>query len=228
MSETVIPTDSIPEEAHVTSSEGKSADESQLSLEKLNEFLGRDYRDVDTALKSVKETYDFIGKRDDLRQSLEKVMEAKGWDEKTALNNLQNLMSTQEEVTPAPQGQDNNEVSELKKQLAMKDAQYAEDRFFDKNPQYENIKNIIKPLKQSGEFKDLSWDEFKDTDVVKTTFEAFSTANEAQSKKSVVESNPRLGAASDKLTNARVALEAGDSQTARASAVAAVTELIAE
>jgi hypothetical protein len=231
MSEEVIPQGTVADGAHVTPPEGEGADESRISLEDLNNTLGRDYKDVDTALKSVKETYTFIGKRDDLRQGLEQVMEATGQDEQTVLDNLQKFMSNQEpQVEPqAAQPEANPEIESLKQQLSQKDAQYAEDRFFDKNADYESVRNIIKPLKGSSEeFQNMSWDEFKETDVVKNVFETYATANEAQSKKSVVESNPRLGAASDKMNNARQALEQNNEAEAKAQAVSAVTDLLEE
>lgn len=229
MSENVIPQESVPDAPHVSAPEGEGADTSRISLEELNETLGRDYKDVETALKSVKETYTFIGKRDELRQNLEQVMETTGQDESTVLNNLQKLMS-QSEVPAEPQAQPqpSDEISSLKEQLALKDAQYAEDRFFDKNPDFETIKGIIKPLKNTSDFKDMSWDEFRDTDTVKGVFETYSVANEAQSKKSVVESNPRLGAAVDKLSQARQAQTEGNDMVAKESAVGAVVDMLSE
>lgn len=51
----------------VVASDGKGAVGSvpaeALSLEQLNTFLGKDFKDKDTALKSIKETFTFLGKR---------------------------------------------------------------------------------------------------------------------------------------------------------------------
>lgn len=225
MSEEVIPRESLPDEPHVSSTDGEGADDSRITLESLNETLGKDYKDVDTALKSVKETYSFIGKRDDLRQSLEKVMEATGQDEQTILNNLQSLMSQPDEAkVEAPAEPANN----FDPDSVIPKSQYLEDRFFDKNPDYEAIKGIIKPLKNTSEYQNMTWDEFKETDTVKNVFETYSVANEAQSKKSVVESNPRLGAAADKMSQARQAMNEGNQMAAKESAVSAVTDLLTE
>lgn len=218
----VITQETVPVAPLESAPEGEGAD-SQISLEKLNEFLGKDYKDVDTALKSVKDTFSFVGKRDELRETLEGVMKATGSDEQTVLEKLQSMSQTQE---TNPESVD--QVAELQKQMLAERQQYSEDRFFDKNPDFEGIKNIIKPLKGTAEFSAMSWDEFKDTDTVKAVFETYSTAQEAQSKKSVVESNPRIGAASDKMSNARQALESGDMANARDSAIGAVVDLIAE
>lgn len=220
----VNPQETVPEVPLESTPEGASDDESQIQLEKLNEILGRDYKDVDTALNAVKETYSFVGKRDELRQGLEDVMKATGSDESKTLEALQSLMST----TPEPQAQDKPEFDPdvLRSEL---NARYEEDRFFDKNPDIEAMKDYIKPLKNSSdEFKSMSWDEFSKTDAVARLSETFKGYEEANSKKSVVESNPRLGAISDKITQAREAQQSGNDVVAKETAVGAVVESLLE
>ena len=227
----VNPQKTVPEVPLESTPEGEGDDASRISLEKLNEHLGRDYKDVDTALDAVKETYSFVGKRDELRQGLEKVIEATGADESTVLEKLQNLMSNPEEAKIEAQvetPQSDDMVTELQRQMLQERQQYAEDRFFDKNPGYETVKDVIKPLKNTSDFKDMSWDEFKDTDTVKSVFEAYTAAQEAQSKKSVVESNPRIGAATDKLNTAREAMQNNNDVAAKENAVGAVVDLITD
>lgn len=51
-------------EAHVDSSDGgETVDSPALSLAELNKYLGSDFKDAPTALKALKDTKDFVGKR---------------------------------------------------------------------------------------------------------------------------------------------------------------------
>lgn len=233
MSEEVI-TPTVPSAPLESAPEGAGADESQLSLEKLNEVLGKDFKDVDTALKSVKDTFTFVGKRDEISQTVKDIAKTTGKDETTLLEQLKSMSdtpkteattSTPEDAVSAALAKMQADFEEYKNSTA---AEKAETEFFSKNSQYENIKNYIKPLKASSDFKDMSWSEFAETDVVKNLMETYNTANEAQSKKSVVESNPRIGAANDKMTNARTALTEGNTEAAKANAVGAVVDLISD
>ena len=220
MSEEVNPHEAVPDVPLESTPEGDGDDGASIPLDKLNELLGRDYKDVDTALESVKETYSFVGKRDELRQNLENVIKATGADEQTVLTKLQSLMSNPEpEQKPEPASFDPDAI---KAELT---ARYEEDRFFDKNPNLESIKDYVKPLKNSNsEFQAMAWDDFAKTEAVSKLVETFSGYEEANSKKSVVESNPKLGAISDKFSQASQALESGNVQAAKATAVSAVID----
>lgn len=63
-----VPQDSVPKEVDVASVEGDEkvstvaeAGNSDV-VNKINETLGRNYKDIDSALKGIKETYDYVGK----------------------------------------------------------------------------------------------------------------------------------------------------------------------
>lgn len=83
---------------------------------------------------------------------------------------------------------------------------------------------------------DMSWSEFvSNNEQAKKVVSTFTGYNEVQSQKSVLESNPRLGVATDKLTEARTLLEQAEASgnvtqainahnQARESAVAGVLE----
>lgn len=221
----VNPQETVPEVPLESTPEGKGDDASQIKLDQLNELLGRDYKDVDTALNAVKETYSFVGKRDELRQGVEDVMKATGQDESTVLQNLQSLMESKPEESKSESPKQEFNPDEIKAEL---NARYEEDRFFDKNPEFEAIKDYVKPLKAQESFKDMTWSEFAQTEQAKKLVETFSGYEEATSKKSVVESNPRLGAISDKLSQAKQAQESGDDATAKSTAVSAVIDSLTE
>lgn len=217
MSEEVITPESVPEGVDVAPAEGNGADDARIELAKLNEVLGKDFKDIDTALKSVKDTYGYVGRQDEIRRGVKQVAEQTGKDEGAVLEALKTLMSEQPQEAAQP-------VTAPQGDFVSKD-QYSEDMFFSKNAEYEDIKSIIKPIKNSSdEFKAMSWSDFVNTDQVKGIHETYSGFKELQGSKSVLESNPRLGAVSDKMTKAREAQANGDTYGARKSAVGAVLE----
>lgn len=58
------PNDPVPDEPHVSSPDGEpSVDSSTLTLSELNQYLGKDFKDKESALKSLKDTASFVGKR---------------------------------------------------------------------------------------------------------------------------------------------------------------------
>jgi hypothetical protein len=125
--------------------------------------------------------------------------------------------------------------------VAADEGQYVtkEDMFFMKNENIADLRNILTPIKNSSEeTKAMSWDQFVQSETAKQVIEPVLGFREVQSKKSVLDSSPRLGAAVDKISQAgqfaeeaRKAAEVGDVTTsvraqnaARDSAVASVIE----
>ena len=86
------------------------------------------------------------------------------------------------------------------------------------------VKDVIKPLKNSDEFKSMSWDDYVKSDKIASIVDTFRVANEVKSAKSVMESNPRIGSATNKLQSAQQAVEAGNFTAAKENAVSAVME----
>lgn len=66
MTETNNPTDpTLSDATHVDAADGGAAVAETLSLAELNTLLGKDFKDKATALKSVKDTYAYVGKKVD-------------------------------------------------------------------------------------------------------------------------------------------------------------------
>jgi len=203
--------DTLPDESQLNSADVKSADGDAIHLAKLNEFLGKDFKDVDTALKSVKDTFSYVGKQDSVRLAVKQAMEATGKGEADVLTAIQKLMSD----TNTPNGD------------FITKEQYAEDMFFNGKTELSAVKDIIKPLKASSdEFKAMSWADFVKHDKIASIVDTFKVADEFRSSKSVVESNPRIGSATTKLETARQAQSSGDHNTAKANALEAVMDLL--
>ena len=81
-----------PEETPGTDSQGDG-----LTLENLNKTLGKEFKDIDTALKSLKETQDFVGEKgqklSEAEAKLAKAEEGKE-EAKTQAERLESLEKT--------------------------------------------------------------------------------------------------------------------------------------
>jgi hypothetical protein len=212
MNEDVITQNTSPDPVDVPGADGGSTDNpNALSLEELNSYLGKNFKDKDTALKSLKDTYRYVG-----NPTVDALSQKLGAPQEQVAEALKTLMSTQ------PAG--------------MTQEQYQEDRFFDKNPDLEELRPQLSRLRSSDpEASKQSWSEFIKSPLVAPLVEKVKGYNEIQGRKSVLESNPRLGAVSDKLSEAKKlaqeARQSGDpfaaqqaENAARESAVRGVLE----
>ena len=180
MNEDVITHDASPDASQLNAADGGGADvTSSLSLDELNTYLGKNFKDKDTALKSLKDTYRYVG-----NPTVDALAQKIGADPERVTEALKTLINGQEGVVTQ--------------------AQLQEERFFDKNPHLEELRPVLTRLRSSDPTaKSMSWDEFVKSPTAATLVEKVTGYNEIQGKKSILESNPRLGVATDKLTQAR-------------------------
>lgn len=101
-------------------------------------------------------------------------------------------------------------------------AELEEIRFFDKNPDLEPYRDVLKGLRAEGE----SFDQVIAKDAIKTLLEAKKEVDTTKKNKSVLETNPRLGQVTDKMSKAREALSSGDYNSAKQNAVSAVLDIL--
>lgn len=175
----------------------------------LNEVLGgkRKFTDNESALKSVKDTFDFVGKAGKYKPLLEKLEASKG-GEKNVLKLMEEIANgSVEQTAPAPISSDNFVSKEEFKQV----------QFFAEHPEYKEHKDLISSMGKDPE-------EVVKSEVFKKAYTAIKTQQDIEESKSVLHSNSRLGQVTDKLTQAREALQSGNEQAARSSAVSAVLE----
>jgi len=99
-------------------------------------------------------------------------------------------------------------------------AELEEMRFFDKRPDLEPYRDVIKGIKGQGE----TLEQAVNKDAFKLLFEKAKKADEFEKSRSVLETNPRLGQAVDKLSTAKKALSDGNINQANDAATAAVLE----
>ena len=140
-----------------------------ISLEDLNKLFGKKFPNRETALKSIGDTYSYVGKK---KEDVKKEVEAE-------LASIQSL-------------------DELNKRIA----QMEKERFFDQNPQYKSQRKLIEKL-GSNPAEVVNLPEFKEVYEKVVGYESLS------SKKTVLESNPRIAQSVDAINQARQLAQKG-------------------
>lgn len=198
------------------SSDGSSAGNSSISLEEMSTILGKEFKDKDTALKSVKDTYNYVGKAGELNSSMKKLTTELGMDEDRVLSTLKSMSDN---PTPAPTSE--GQATPVDPDGFVSKDQYDTDMFYSQRSELVPYRDVIGAL-AAKDGKPLA--EVVESDAFKNIYAKVSGFDEIQSKKSVLESNPRLSSASDKLSESKEALsaaskaaQAGDMYAAEAS-----------
>jgi hypothetical protein len=236
--EEITTPEALPDAPQLSAADGGGADQpDSIPLAALKDVLGKDFKDADGALKSIQDTYKFVGSQGAYREKIDRLSSALGTDEQGVLSTLENLMTdinnkadgtveTPAVVPQAPQADGGEYVTK-------------EEMFFMKNENIADLRNVLTPIKNSSEeTKAMSWDQFVQSETAKQVIEPVLGYREVQSKKSVLDSSPRLGSAVDKssqasqlVQEAEKAYNSGDPQTghramaqARDNAVSSVIE----
>jgi len=168
---------SDPEESDVSSPEGEdqesldqsSTDDEILTLDEINEQLGRDFDDKDKALKSLKDTQDYVG---DLGSKVSKYESAYG-----------------EIETDNQEGQSDTS-SDTEDDEVMTKSEFRKEQFFANNEQFANHRDVIEAL---ADKHDASPQEVVEMDEFESLFEE----SQNQPRQSVAMSNNRVTSDSD-------------------------------
>lgn len=197
-------------------SAGDATQEARKSIsEILGEALGKKFGSDDAALKSVKDTFSFVGKAGSYQKSMQTLTSRLGLDEQGVLQKLESLSMDNEQATQATQATDStSEIQQLK-------ATVEEMTFFAERPELKDHKDLLREIRgTSGK----SYAEVVEMPAFKSMLEKARTAEEMERQQSVLKTNPRLGQVRDKLSEAKQAAEAGNDALARKSAVGAVLD----
>jgi hypothetical protein len=222
MSTDVNTPDTSPEGVDVAPADGKGADNASMSLEDINSLLGKDFKDIETAKKSIKDTQNFVGARNEFSDAFKQAKDIVGGEDAEVVGAVKRFLESGKPAETKTQTKKDPEKGNLEvpEGFIPKD-QYEEDRFFDKNGQYEKIKAVIKPIKQANpDYQDMPWEDFVQTDQIKEIHDTYAGFDELKGERSVLESNPKLGAVTDNLTKARDASK----EAAKAAMAGDVTE----
>ena len=181
----------------------------------LGQVLGKQFDSDDAALKSVKDTYSFVGKAGSYQKHMKVLTQKFDTDELGVINKLESFSMENEQVTQQTAGTGiASEVQQLKAQLE-------ETTFFAEHPELKEHKDLLREVRgTSGK----SYTEVVEMPAFKNILEKAHAAEAMEREKSVLQSNPRLGQVRDKLSEAREAAKAGNIDVARSAAVGAVLE----
>jgi len=197
--------ETLSDESELSSADDKSTVGNIAKV--IGEALGKEFPDDETALKSVKDTSDYVGKTGKAVKALEKL----GLDPDKVLS------GEEEPAQPTTPEIDTSKFVDMDT--------YNRDTFYAKNPGLLSMSKIIDAFAKTN---GMTLDEAAKSEDLKPLFEKTNAYDELQSKKSVLETNPRLGAATDKLTTAKQQLKDGDDLGAKTNAVSAVMDLVDE
>lgn len=231
--EEVITPQTLPDGSQLNPADGGGADQTgSISLDQLSEVLGKDFKDVDGALKSIQDTFRYVGSQAQYTEKISALATSLGTDEAGVLSTIETLM---EEINNGNGGGNDAPV------VVPQEGQYVtkEDLFFMNNKEISDLRDVLTPLKNaSDETRDMPWESFVASDTAKKVIDPIIGYREVQNRNSILDSSPRLGSAVDKVTQARQlageavkAEQAGDIAGARraqdaadAGAVASVIE----
>lgn len=198
--EEVITPETLSDAPQLSAADGNGADRTgSISLEALSGILGKDFQDVDSALKSVKDTYSYVGSQAKYREEVANLATALGTDEQGVLSTIKNLMDGINNSAPAPEpavAAQNNQEGFVSKE------QYQADMFFSKNENIAEIREELSVLKDNFG-ADQSWSDFIASERAQKLITPINGYREMEAQKSVLESNPRIGMATDKLSDAQ-------------------------
>lgn len=201
--EEVITPQTLPDGSQLNPADGGGADPTgSISLAQLSDVLGKDFKDVDGALKSIKDTFGYVGSQAQYTEKIGALAASLGTDEQGVLSTIETLMA---EINNG--GGEGNEVPVV---VPQDGGQYVtkEDMFFMNNKEISDLRDVLTPLKNANdETRDMPWETFVASDTAKRVIEPITRDRDAQSRNSILDSSPRLGSAVDKVTQAKALAE---------------------
>ncbi len=209
----------ITDAINVVAAEGQAnVSEETIALHKLvNKELGTTYADDETALQAIKQTKAYVGKVGQVLPYLDKAKE-KGIHTSKLIEAMENVLNGNgQQPSPAP-SVDTDKFA-TREQVAKLQA----DIFYRDNPSVAPYRQAIDEFAAAT---GKSQPEIIQMDAFKTLVGNATGFDEMQKAKSVLQTNPRLGVATDNLTKAQEAVKSGDFAKAQDLAVGAVMEQI--
>lgn len=201
-----ITPDTVPEDTSFDEDDSASESDEGVSQPPIKDIIGdaldRKFKDNESALKAVKDTFSHVSEASHAKKALKVAMDKFGTDEQGVIKALEGVKVNE--------GGD----SEFDPKNFLSKDKYEEDMFFTKNSQYEPYRDVLGALKEkSGK----NWNDTVDSESFKKIYTKARSFDEIEESKSVLQSNPRLGEVKDKMSQAREALK---QDTGKASGLA--------
>lgn len=199
----------LPNDDENSSGGAEGSDNSKSGLkDELAKVLGKKFPDDATALKAVKDTFDYVGVAGKAHQAIKAVMEARKVDESQAIEIIKSA---------AVSGGDIVDTSKF-----VTKAELEEKTFYSDNPDYKPYTKLVETFKKAN--PDKSRAEIIQLPDFKESFEKISNHDATEKQKSVLHSNPRMGVVTDKMAKAKQEADAGKHSEATKDAVGAVID----
>ena len=194
---------------------GEGADNSQQDVslkDQLGKALGKEFPDDETALKSVKDTFSFVGEIGNIKEL------------KSAMGQLQKVFNTDQKgvLLKVDEIVKTGGTGKIDPTKFVSKEDFDRSSFYLNNPNYKPYNRLIETYQKAN--PDKSREEVVEMDDFKEDFDKIKAHDEAEGSKSVLKSSSRLGKVTDKISEAREAQGKGDQPTAEQKAVEAVTE----
>jgi len=183
----------------------------------LSETLNKEFDSDEAALKAVKDTFSFVGKSEGYAKHINRLVKEHNVTKDQARNLMDQAINNSNGTPEPAQEAPATDAGQL--QQVMQDLN--DMKFFKSNPDLEQHESLLKEMRgNSGK----TFTDIMESETFKGILTKVNTANELEKKKTVLQSNSRLGQASNKMTEAREASNTGNQKVANANAVAAVME----
>lgn len=219
MTQDNITSQTLPDGGDVAPADGSEAVSQVGSIkDTLKVVLNKEFPDDDTALKAVKDTFAFVGEAGKYKKAVKTFAQRHNISEEEAINKIMENLQDQQPSTVSPQPS----VTTPDTSKYMTREEFEEITLYEKNPQLKHFKPVIDGLKATTQKS--ARDIVENDDTFKSLFSKVKAADELETTKSVLHSNPRLSVVTDKMTKAKEALDKGDDRTARKSAISAVID----
>jgi hypothetical protein len=185
----------------------------------LSKHLGKDFKTDESALKAVKDTFNFVGGVGAYRETMKVLTEKLATDEAGVIKLMESI-ATNPQAPAASAGAD---ISALQAEIAATSRRVEELEYFKGNPEMEQFKDTLLGLAKSTG-KPIA--EVAKDPTLEPLFAKAKSYDEAERSRSVVHSNPRLGQVRDKMAEAKEMAKAGDYDGASNAAVNAVVDAL--
>ncbi len=206
-----MPLDTTGSETRAATAEGEGNGSTADIKDIIGETVGLQFSTDEDALKFVKENKDnssYVGKYKNYASLMDGLEKKLGGQD-----NLKKFMET------TLSGQAVNPSDFVPR------SQYETDTFYSQHPEFAvpEIRAVLDAMKvaQNKPLQDVV-----QSDAFKAVYEKYKTGVDFEKSKSVLESNPRLGAATNKITEAREAQAAGKTAAAQQAALDAVMPIV--
>jgi hypothetical protein len=216
MTEELTSSNTFPDGGDVAPAGGGETDSSDVSVRGvISQLTGKDFRNDDTAAKYVKDNLEFVGKARNYQPIINKLEKQFGSPDE-AVRSLERLLNVNGDTTVAPQPAPTPDPSQF-----VSRAEFDRVNFYAKNPALEAHREIIDSYARAN---GLPLETAVNAPALKGLIERASAYEAVEKSKSVLQSNPRLGQVTDKMTSAREFQQSGNHDAAASAATAAVLD----